>query len=415
VLYFNGSTFAGRPKNGNKMKNLFLILILTYCFNPSTSIAEVNAKVANKQNGQAKFVNGKKHVMHKVAKAETFYSIARQYKIEVKDLMASNKGVTVLKTGQIIQIPVPENYTELVRTGVEENANETPVAIAMPAEKPAIYHKVKKGETLSGIANKYQVPATQIIALNKLRNKQININQKLLIRKAVVANTTEDAAVDEDKSVTTSTKTKSMHTVKKGETLYGIARIYQMDAKVLSEINHLKSTQLKTGQVLQINKPDAFEATTLKTRTNETNIDAPKTAAVESAVQQVTTAPIDETTSTEVKTPTANAITVIDKTPSGKDVKQAIENGEGAWVNDADLNPNKYFALHPSAPIGTIVKVTNKMNGKYVFVKVIGKLPGTGDNENLIIKVSKAAADRMGILDQKFQCELNYAFASVGQ
>ncbi|HQU99701.1 MAG: LysM peptidoglycan-binding domain-containing protein [Bacteroidia bacterium] len=394
------------------MRKFLFIYILIFVAAPYLSIADNNNKRVSGQNTPAKYIDGKKHVMHKVAKAETFYSIARLYKIDVKDLMASNKGVSLLKAGQIIQVPVPETYTDLVRTGVEENAKEITPDEKQTETKPAVYHKVKKGETLSAIAKKYQVQASQIAALNNLKKSQVNINQKLLIKKAeltavstaTVAPVTQVVPASNIQANTTQTYE---HVVKKGETLYGIARTYQVDPKEISRLNNLQNNGIKTGQILVLKKPESFDTATIKTRTNETKIDAPKSAAVETAVDQIVNEPAPAK-------PTADAITVIDKTPSGKDVKQAIENGEGAWVNDADLNPNKYFALHPSAPIGTIVKVTNKMNGKYVFVKVIGKLPGTGDNENLIIKVSKAAADRMGILDQKFQCELNYAFASAG-
>ena len=75
------------------------------------------------------------------------------------------------------------------------------------------------------------------------------------------------------------------------------------------------------------------------------------------------------------------------------------------------MNQNKFYALHRTAPIGTIIKVTNRMNNNSVYVKVIGILPSTGDNENILIKITQAAAQRIGALDQRFQAELSYASA----
>jgi hypothetical protein len=49
------------------------------------------------------------------------------------------------------------------------------------------------------------------------------------------------------------------------------------------------------------------------------------------------------------------------------------------------------------------------MNNKSVYVKVIGALPETGDNENTIIVVSKAAVNMLGAIDQKFRVNLNYS------
>jgi rare lipoprotein A (peptidoglycan hydrolase) len=82
-----------------------------------------------------------------------------------------------------------------------------------------------------------------------------------------------------------------------------------------------------------------------------------------------------------------------------------------AWMNEGDLNQNKFYALHRTAPVGTIIKVTNRMNNNSVFVKVVGLLPETGDNNNFIIKITQAAAQRIGALDQKFTAELSYGIS----
>ena len=48
-----------------------------------------------------------------------------------------------------------------------------------------------------------------------------------------------------------------------------------------------------------------------------------------------------------------------------------------SWIRDGDINQSKFYALHRNAPPGTIIKVTNRMNGDYVFVKVVGTLDPT--------------------------------------
>ena len=52
------------------------------------------------------------------------------------------------------------------------------------------------------------------------------------------------------------------------------------------------------------------------------------------------------------------------------------------------------------------------MNGDYVFVKVVGTLPDTGDNDKQILKMSEAAAKRIGAINEKFQVELNYGMTN---
>jgi hypothetical protein len=51
------------------------------------------------------------------------------------------------------------------------------------------------------------------------------------------------------------------------------------------------------------------------------------------------------------------------------------------------------------------------MNNNSVFVKVVGTLPDTGDNNAAIIKITQAAAQRIGAIDQKFTAELSYGLA----
>ncbi len=48
------------------------------------------------------------------------------------------------------------------------------------------------------------------------------------------------------------------------------------------------------------------------------------------------------------------------------------------------------------------------MNNKFVYVKVVGELPDSGDNNNLILKLSKASAQKLNVLDLRFQAELSY-------
>jgi len=105
---------------------------------------------------------------------------------------------------------------------------------------------------------------------------------------------------------------------------------------------------------------------------------------------------------------TATAINKNSPYVFAKGRKEISEQGVASWIEDEEVNANKYYALHRTAPKGTIIRITNRMNQKSVFVKVIGVLPETGDNEGLIIKVSKASADKLGVLDKKFQADLVY-------
>jgi rare lipoprotein A (peptidoglycan hydrolase) len=66
------------------------------------------------------------------------------------------------------------------------------------------------------------------------------------------------------------------------------------------------------------------------------------------------------------------------------------------------------LALHQTAPIGTVVKITNPMTGKSTFAKIVGKFTENESTKDVIIVVTKAAADLIGVLDKRFQATLVY-------
>ena len=87
--------------------------------------------------------------------------------------------------------------------------------------------------------------------------------------------------------------------------------------------------------------------------------------------------------------------------------KKIMESGMAEMI-DPKADTNKYLALHRSAPVGTIMQVKNTMNNQVVYVRVIGKLPETGANDKVIVRLSKKAYQKLGAVDQKFRVELSY-------
>ena len=68
----------------------------------------------------------------------------------------------------------------------------------------------------------------------------------------------------------------------------------------------------------------------------------------------------------------------------------------------------KYLALHRTAKTGSIIKIRNELNNREVFVRVAGPLPNTGVNDNLVVKISRSAYERLGAMDPRFRVEVTY-------
>ena len=82
------------------------------------------------------------------------------------------------------------------------------------------------------------------------------------------------------------------------------------------------------------------------------------------------------------------------------------EDGIGAVIDNSGTD--KYLALHKTAPVGTIMEVKNMVNGQTVYVRVIGQLPDTGENDNVLVRLSPRAVAKLGTTDAKFRVETSY-------
>jgi len=71
----------------------------------------------------------------------------------------------------------------------------------------------------------------------------------------------------------------------------------------------------------------------------------------------------------------------------------------------------KYYALADNVEPGTVIKITNPVNGKIVYAKVLGKMDDLNPNAGLNIRISNSAASVLGIPEnetEKFIVKVNY-------
>jgi len=129
--------------------------------------------------------------------------------------------------------------------------------MAPPAAWAETTHIVKKGESLSSIAQKYQVSIPKIKEANDLEDTRLQIGQSLTIPKPAAAIPNSSSTRKENQRNTASgQEIPDTHVVKSGDTLAGIAKRYHLTVKDLQEINELKGTRLRIGQVLQLRQEE---------------------------------------------------------------------------------------------------------------------------------------------------------------
>lgn len=242
------------------------------------------------------------------------------------------------------------------------------------------YHEVQKGETLYSISKQYQTKVDTLLLLNpELSADRLPVGTKLK-----VPSPTQQHASQELKPV--------YHRVKKKETLYSIGREYQVDLSQLQKWNQLPGTDIEQGSQLIVGYEDDLlepQGPLLMNRAD--------TRAEQAAAEKF---PAGDQGIPDSKAPAPSA--EVDHFPA-----ELAQRGIVTWVKSTDQG-EAFYALHPTAAKGTEVLLRNVMNGKTVTVKVIGKLPATSANEDVMIKISGSAARKLGVLDDKFLADMYF-------
>ena len=145
------------------------------------------------------------------------------------------------------------------------------------------------------------------------------------------------------------------HVVKKGETLYSISKLYDIEISELKKQNNLLTNELLINQKIVFVKNNIVYKDVIKE----------------------------------------------------EDKKTKKEEGFAASI-DESIESDQYLALHKSARNGTIIFVKNQMNGNVVIVRVVGKLPNTGNNDKISIRLSSIAFDKLDARDSIIPVELTY-------
>lgn len=114
-------------------------------------------------------------------------------------------------------------------------------------EKRACYHRVKKGENLSEIADQYGVEVQDLKVWNHLHSRAVVPGQKLLVKKASATEITSPQKRP--------LKNYYTYKVKKGDTLNLIADKYEgVTVQSIKALNILRSNHLHKGMMLKINR-----------------------------------------------------------------------------------------------------------------------------------------------------------------
>ncbi|GAB4019121.1 hypothetical protein GCM10028808_55940 [Spirosoma migulaei] len=348
--------------------------------------------------------DGKRFILHRVDEGQTLFGIARRYGRSVAEIKAANPDMKdAVRYDQLVRVPIPDG------------------ALSRKQEK-VIDKAIKKKE--------------------KEEKRETKVEAKAADTKPV---TKVEKASEKDTKKSDDPARAGIHVVEPGQTLYSLAGRYGVLQSDLRKWNNLSGNNVLIGQALIVSE----KAYLARTPSSQITTSAPKTAessprtetpakpvavnSPEPRANEPRTSEPRPTTPTESKperhpereagtgstsakpsaTDTKPAEVEVELPRAGNDApmptrgRRISASGVAEMIDGAD-GSGKYLALHRTAPIGTLVQVRNEFNNQSLWVKVIGRLPNTGVNDKILIKLSAQAFAKLSPDDRRFRAEVSY-------
>lgn len=312
--------------------------------------------------------DGKKMILFKVKAKDTYYSIGRRYNVKPEVLMKFNGSKkATLSIGAIIKVPTDIPYKKSAKEkeiAKKETAKEKKTRLAEEASAEKKRKQKEEAAAETEVATQPSAPERVVAAPVQPVQQPVQDNLP-----------------------------PTQYKVSAGETLYSISKRFNSNVDAITKLNNLSSTTLIPGQILLVpagvastpTPPVAAPVVSVENHTIQN--DSPAVAAVNK----------DSANAAEHHL-NANKYGLYEKN----------EKGVATWIEDASLDQNKKFVLHRTAPIGTVIKITNPMTNRTTFAKVVGTFTDSEATKDVIIVMTKNVADSLGALDKRFRVDISY-------
>ena len=195
-----------------------------------------------------------------VKKGDNLWTIAKRSNVSLNELYAANglDTTSILSIGQQLQIPV-------------EGSTATVTAPSADTYQPTSFNQgstdytVKRGDSLSRIANQFDASVRAIKAANGLSSDLIRVGDKLVVPVSGSTGASSGMSAAPSDSISSSSTAPSFstsgartHTVKSGEYPGKIASQYGMTTDELLALNGITDPRkLQVGKVLKVSGSDS--------------------------------------------------------------------------------------------------------------------------------------------------------------
>lgn len=315
------------------------------------------------------------YLNHQVIAKENYYSIGRLYNVSPKEITAYNKLdlEAGLDIGQGIKIPLTgANFFQNGKAATDETF--------VP-----VYYEVKQKEGLYRVAvNNKNLVLDKLRMWNNITNDDVQVGARLVVGFLKV-------------------KTDLSALAKNG-----------IGTTINSGVNRAAETEQKETVVETIKEaaPAPAQKDVVKKKTEPVKVAEPEKPTEMKPGRTENAAPL-KTVAETAKTGTAKIAeggvfkSLFEDQVKGAELTEA--SGEaGVFKSTSGWKDKKYYCLFNSASPGTVIKISNPANGKFVFAKVLDLMPDINQNNGLLILVSNAAADELGVDEGNIECTITH-------
>ncbi len=199
---------------------------------------------------EAKFTPPPETLKYRVRRGDTLGHIALRYRTSVRRLKSMNQlRSDRIRIGRVLNVP-GKRYNNTVYASTQRSSSTvaTKDSQTSPSSRNSGSYTIRMGDTLSGLARSYGTTVSTLRQLNGMRNDHLRVGQVVKIP----GNEPDAPAVASNTQAPAPRSTRS-HKVRRGDTLSDIAQRYSISLSAIYRANPSVSPRLlRIGHVLAI-------------------------------------------------------------------------------------------------------------------------------------------------------------------
>lgn len=183
-------------------------------------------------------------INYTIKKGDTIGEIAEKFKVNTSEIKNwNNLRSNSIVAGKSLKIYSDANISNVNSNSSDDESNSNEGFKTNSSN--VVHYIVKKGDTIGHIANKYRVNTYDLRSWNNISGSRINVGQELIIK-------TGESSTSVNSPREKETIAQKLHKVRNGESLWTIAKKYNVTVRNIMDWNNLNNERIRIGSNLKI-------------------------------------------------------------------------------------------------------------------------------------------------------------------